>query len=92
MADRVCVRCVVSGRVQGVWFRGSTRSKAVELGLSGSARNLPDGRVEVVACGEASAVERLHQWLWRGPDLAEVTDVRCVTISPDRPFHGFETG
>ncbi len=92
MADRVCVRCVVFGRVQGVWFRASTRSKAVELGLSGSARNLPGGGVEVVACGDAAAVERLRQWLWRGPDLAEVTDVRCVTISPDRPFLGFETG
>ena len=50
-----CVRCLISGRVQGVFFRAATRNKAVELGLRGRARNLPDGRVEVIACGPEDA-------------------------------------
>jgi acylphosphatase len=63
--------------VQGVWFRGSTRDQAEQLGLSGYARNLPDGRVEVLACGEIEALETLHKWLWRGPSAASVSDVKC---------------
>ncbi len=73
----VCKRCTVSGRVQGVWFRAATQEQAVALGLSGHAINLPDGRVEVLACGEAQAVDKLLQWLWRGPDLALVESVDC---------------
>jgi acylphosphatase len=87
----VCKRFVVSGRVQGVWFRASTREQALDLGLSGHAVNLPDGRVEVVACGEAAALARLAAWLWQGPPLASVEDVRSEEMS-DRPGFGFRTG
>ena len=72
-----CIRCRVSGRVQGVWFRASTQQKAVELNLTGSAHNLADGSVEVLACGETAALDALREWLWRGPELAQVTDVQC---------------
>ena len=51
-----CRQCWVSGRVQGVYFRGATQRRAEELGVTGYARNLPDGRVEVLACGAAEAV------------------------------------
>ncbi|MBN6151390.1 acylphosphatase [Xanthomonas sp. AmX2] len=68
-------RFLVSGRVQGVFFRASTRERAQALGLDGYARNLADGRVEVVAAGEAAALETLAQWLQHGPPAARVVQV-----------------
>jgi len=88
----VCVRCVVTGRVQGVWYRGSTRDRAEQLGLRGYANNLPDGRVEVLACGEQAGVDRLRAWLWEGPPQAYVTDVSCEPASPPAGLRGFSTG
>jgi acylphosphatase len=88
----ICVRCVVSGRVQGVWFRASTREQALSLGLRGYANNRPDGRVEVLACGEQTAVDRLRAWLWQGPPQAEVTDVRCDAWAVPPGLAGFDTG
>ncbi|MGB5671757.1 MAG: acylphosphatase, partial [Sedimenticolaceae bacterium] len=70
-----CRRFLVSGRVQGVWFRASTRQRAQELGLTGRAVNLADGRVEVIACGEPAALDALAAWLWHGPEMASVEDV-----------------
>ncbi|KFI23475.1 acylphosphatase [Nitrosococcus oceani] len=75
-----CVRCLIAGRVQGVWFRASTKEKAIELGVRGWVRNLPDGRVEALLQGEAEAVEALKKWLWRGPTLAQVVDVRSEMV------------
>lgn len=75
MAEKLCIHCYVSGRVQGVWFRASTQEKAKELGLTGWARNLPDGRVEVLACGDKEKIAELHQWLHQGPELAKVEEV-----------------
>ncbi|QAU25159.1 acylphosphatase [Dyella sp. M7H15-1] len=69
------VRFIVSGRVQGVFFRASARNEALRLGLNGHVRNLVDGRVEVVACGRSEAVHELEQWLWQGPPAARVDDV-----------------
>ena len=68
-------RFLVSGKVQGVFFRASTREQALQLSLSGSARNLADGRVEVVVAGEAAAIEALGRWLWQGPPSAQVDEV-----------------
>ena len=79
------MRCIVSGRVQGVWFRDSTRRQAERLNLNGSAFNLPDGRVEVIACGEAAALQQLKEWLWQGPELAQVNDVSCESIYQEPP-------
>jgi len=71
----------VSGRVQGVFYRASTRQRAQELGCRGYARNLPDGRVEVLAVGEPAAVHALIQWLRHGPPAAQVTDVNCTELA-----------
>jgi acylphosphatase len=68
-------RFLVSGRVQGVAFRAYTRAQANALDLRGYARNLPDGRVEVLAIGDAAAIERLAEWLQHGPPLARVETV-----------------
>jgi len=75
--NQVCFRCVVAGRVQGVFFRASAREQALRLGLTGYARNLADGRVEVLACGAAEAVGQLREWLRTGPSMAEVSGVAC---------------
>ncbi|MGH8400876.1 MAG: acylphosphatase [Gammaproteobacteria bacterium] len=71
----ICRRCLVSGKVQGVFYRASTARRAQELGITGYAMNLADGRVEVLACGESRAVQALCDWLWEGPSTAQVTGV-----------------
>ena len=86
--QRVCYRCVVGGRVQGVFFRASAREQAMRLGVSGYARNLPDGRVEVLVCGEAAAVAQLRDWLRTGPPAARVTGVACEPLDY-HPHSGF---
>lgn len=77
MTDGITKRCLVSGRVQGVFFRASARTEAESLGVDGWARNLSDGRVEVVAHGSESAVEALCDWLHEGPPAAQVDEVSC---------------
>lgn len=86
-----CVRCIVSGKVQGVWFRETTRQKAVDLGLKGSAVNLPNGDVEVFACGTAEDLEQLRDWLWQGSSMSRVTAVHCETTEQESPA-SFTTG
>lgn len=66
---------LVSGRVQGVFFRDRTRTRAGSLGVTGWVRNLPDGRVEVLAEGDRERIESLIGWLEEGPPLAMVEDV-----------------
>ena len=73
-------RFVVSGRVQGVFFRASTRDEALRLGITGSARNLDDGRVEVVATGPCDALAALETWLQHGPPSARVDRVERASI------------
>lgn len=70
--SNTCRRCLVSGRVQGVFFRATTAAQARALGVTGRAVNLPDGRVEVLACGPADAVAALCEWLEIGPAAARV--------------------
>jgi acylphosphatase len=65
----------IEGRVQGVWFRESTRRAAAALGITGYAKNLADGSVEVLACGKPEALAQLAEWLKQGPPMAQVT---CV--------------
>lgn len=77
---KICLHCFVIGKVQGVWFRASTREKANELGITGWAKNLADGRVEVVACGEEQDVNVLKQWLHQGPPMAHVQEVTSENI------------
>lgn len=85
-------RFFVSGRVQGVAFRAHTRQQALALGLRGYARNLADGRVEVIAAGDASAIDLLERWLHHGPPLARVDAVsREACDAADAPA-GFGIG
>jgi len=72
---RQAVRCLVAGRVQGVYYRAATANEAVRLALDGWVKNLADGRVEVVAAGEPTAVAALVRWLWKGPPAARVDAV-----------------
>ena len=74
------VRCIVSGKVQGVFFRQSTLRMAQVLGVNGRVRNLSSGDVEVVACGDSADVEKLVQWLWQGPVTSEVSNVQVSVI------------
>jgi acylphosphatase len=83
------VRLVVRGRVQGVGFRWATVEQGRRLGLSGWARNLPDGAVEVVAAGESPAVERLVAWCRQGPASARVATVERTDGPEDLPPDGF---
>ena len=81
----VCRRCWVSGRVQGVYYRGATQRQARELAVTGYARNLIDGRVEVLACGSPEAVDALCAWLWQGPPSARVTAVDSKIVEVEAP-------
>lgn len=91
MSAGVRKRCVVRGRVQGVFFRAATRDEARRLGVTGWARNLSDGTVEVLACGSDEAVQALVRWLWRGPPLAEVAGVEVDDQAGEVP-PDFTTG
>ncbi|GHA89552.1 acylphosphatase [Cognatilysobacter bugurensis] len=82
-------RFFISGTVQGVWFRASTREQAQRLGLRGYARNLDDGRVEVLAAGDAESVGALAQWLAHGPPNARVTGVERTEAEESEAGGGF---
>jgi acylphosphatase len=71
-------RWLILGKVQGVFFRDSTRAQARQLSVRGMARNLPDGSVEVIAHGDEAALEQLLEWLRQGPRHARVDEVREV--------------
>lgn len=90
MSEEIRKRLLISGRVQGVWFRGSTKEQAERLGaLKGFVRNLEDGRVEAAVQGPRAAVEELVSWCHRGPDGARVEAVQVVEEAPvpgERPF------
>ena len=78
----ICRRSFVSGRVQGVFYRATCVRKAQESGVTGYARNLPDGRVEVLACGDAASVEAFIAWLWVGSASSKVTAVETSEVDP----------
>jgi len=82
-----CRQFRVTGRVQGVFFRVSTRDVAVPLGLTGHAVNLADGSVEVLACGEQDALVALERWLCDGPPLASVSNVASIDTDCREPRH-----
>lgn len=82
---QLCKHSYVNGRVQGVFFRASTRDKALALGLTGWVKNLDEGSVEVMVCGDAENVAAMQAWLEKGPTAAEVKEV----ISDELPFQQF---
>ncbi len=86
--DMKTIHCFIAGRVQGVCFRMATREQASHLGVTGWVRNLPDGRVEVLASGTESQVNRLKDWLRKGPELARVLDLEASEV-PHEAMSGF---
>ena len=89
MDQSICIHSYISGHVQGVWFRAATVEKAKQLGITGFAKNLADGRVEVMACGEADKLEQLQQWLHIGSPKAKVENVESKIVATQH-YVGFE--
>ncbi len=89
MKDASEARVVVAGRVQGVWFRASTREVAEGFGVRGFVRNLPDRRVEAVLQGNRPAVEKAIAFMREGPPGAVVTEVAVEWREPTETFEGF---
>ena len=82
----------IRGKVQGVFFRASTRTEALRLGLRGYARNLADGSVEVLSVGDDDAIAALEHWLQHGPPHARVDEVRRTDADGADAGDGFVTG
>ncbi len=90
LKETVCF--VVHGRVQGVFFRDSTRKVARDLGIIGSAVNRSNGSVQVIAKGTPEALEELKVWLTQGPEMALVDNVEEVDIENQLEFNDFIIG
>ena len=84
-----CLHALVSGRVQGVWFRQSTLEVARAHGLTGWVRNLDDGRVEVMACGKEHGLMQLESWLSMGPELATLAEVKGARVEVTEEYDAF---
>ncbi|MGB7451010.1 MAG: acylphosphatase [Lysobacterales bacterium] len=80
-----CRLFTVEGRVQGVWFRESTRREAQPLGITGYAQNMENGSVQILACGEPGALDRLAQWLKQGPPMARVDRLEWIVSTKKCP-------
>ena len=83
------IHAIVQGRVQGVYFRDSTRREAERLGLGGWVRNLPDGSVEALIAGDSAGVEEMVQWLHTGSPMAVVTSVTTTERQGGETFSHF---
>ena len=83
------VRLIVSGKVQGVFFRANVKDKAMELGLNGYAKNLHDGNVEVVAQGNEEKINELMEFIKNNPGHSKVKDVK-INYKDLEKFNGFE--
>lgn len=90
MTKQLCMRCYISGKVQGVWFRASAKEQADNLNINGWARNLPDGRIEVFACGTENQLDLFYDWLKHGPRLAIVNEYNREDL-PWENYIGFDT-
>ena len=88
MTERLHV--VISGRVQGVGYRQSTCSKAIQLNLNGWVRNRSDGRVEAVFVGPRNLQVQMLEWCRQGPSFAKVTDVQANWEEQTEAYHSFE--
>jgi acylphosphatase len=86
---KIRVHVVISGQVQGVWYRASTKEKAEGLGLTGWVKNTSSGNVEAIFEGDESAVDEIIAWCWNGPPLARVTDVKITRRIAGSEFTSF---
>jgi acylphosphatase len=84
------VKILVSGRVQGVYFRLFTQNKAKHFAVKGSAANLPDGRVEIIAEAEPAIIEKFIKWCRKGPVTARVDHIEIIDLEPGEPLTSFE--
>lgn len=84
-----CVKIRVEGRVQGVFFRKHTQQQALQLGLTGYAKNLSDGAVDVVACGDEAALSQLITYVRQGPPGSQVVSSDSI-VRDYQSFCGFE--
>jgi acylphosphatase len=89
MPEKICMHFIVTGRVQGVFYRSHTQEYAQSLQLTGWIQNRSDGAVELVACGELSQLKALEIWLWDGPRFAEVNHVHTTEI-PWTEYQNFD--
>jgi len=83
------VHVLISGRVQGVWYRASIKQKADALGIMGWVRNTVEGNVEAVFEGEQAVIDEMITWCWQGPPLARVSDIKILPSRSDERFTGF---
>lgn len=83
------IHVIVSGRVQGVFFRAETQKKATHLGLKGWVKNCPGGTVEIVTEGPKEQLETLVEWTYHGPEMASVTDVDVEWLDFKNEFRDF---
>ena len=83
------IHVIISGKVQGVWYRASTKQKADELGIFGWVRNMANGNVEAVFEGEKESLDEMIAWCWIGPARAQVSDIKMVPLKSDEVFSGF---
>ena len=90
IGEKVRAHIIVSGLVQGVFFRATTRQKALSLGLSGWVKNLTDGKVEAVFEGEKEKVKEMVEWAKKGPDSAQVDGVKVDWEKYTGHFSNFE--
>ena len=82
------VHLIISGKVQGVFYRASAKEKADELHLTGWIKNMLSGEVEAVVTGADEVIQQFIEWCWQGPKRAQVTNVK-ITNRSDESFHSF---
>jgi acylphosphatase len=85
-----CEKCIVTGLVQGVFYRDSAKQQAEKLGVTGYVKNIPEGHVEVLICGTPEAVGHMKAWLWDGPEHAHVSNVKCELFEDKEVPAGFD--
>jgi len=89
MVMKTNVHVIISGRVQGVWFRSSTKQKAEQLGVTGWVKNTRDGCVEAIFEGEENNIKEIVEWCHRGPPLAKIERVEVKNQNITNGFDGF---
>lgn len=77
------VKLIISGKVQGVWYRASAKNEADKLGITGWVMNLKNGSVEAFAEGDPGLIEEFIAWCWEGPTFAKVSNVEVVEMTPE---------